>query len=101
MIEVFYLLNCRSLTKSIFQIGVFSNKWIMIGITSMLLLQILFTYLPVMNLVFQTAPLEIDSWLRILALAIVAHSIIEFDKWIRRKFSKKPRSIIRLSCIDI
>jgi hypothetical protein len=54
-----------------------------------------------MNLVFQTAPLEIDSWLRILALAIVAHSIIEFDKWIRRKFSKKPRSIIRLSCIDI
>lgn len=88
MIEVFYLLNCRSLTKSIFQIGVFSNKWIMIGITSMLLIQLVYTYLPVMNLIFQTAPIEIDSWLRILALAIIAYAIIEFDKWIRRKFSK-------------
>jgi Ca2+-transporting ATPase len=91
MIEVFYLLNCRSLTKSIFQIGVFSNKWIMIGIASMLLLQILFTYLPVMNLVFQTASIEIDSWLRIIALAIISYAIIEFDKWIRRKFSKGAR----------
>jgi magnesium-transporting ATPase (P-type) len=94
MIEVFYLLNCRSLTKSIFQVGVFSNKWIMIGIASTSFLQILFTYLPVMNLVFQTAPIEIDSWLRIIALAIISYTIIEFDKWIRRKFSKGARFIV-------
>jgi cation-transporting P-type ATPase F len=89
MIEVLYLLNCRSLTKSIFQIGVFSNKWIIIGITSMLLLQFIYTYLPVMNLIFQSAPIEIASWLRILALAAIAYAIIEFDKWIRRIFVKK------------
>jgi magnesium-transporting ATPase (P-type) len=27
MIELFYLFNCRSLTKSIFRIGFFSNVW--------------------------------------------------------------------------
>jgi magnesium-transporting ATPase (P-type) len=89
MIEVLYLLNCRSLTKSMFQIGVFSNKWIILGITLMLLLQLAYTYLPAMNTVFQSAPIEIDSWLRIFALAAIAYSIIEFDKWIRMAFSKK------------
>lgn len=92
MIEVLYLLNCRSLTKSMFQIGVFSNKWIILGITLMLLLQLAYTYLPAMNTVFQSAPIEIDSWLRIFALAAIAYSIIEFDKWIRMAFSKKKSS---------
>jgi Ca2+-transporting ATPase len=99
MIEVLYLLNCRSLTKSMFQIGVFSNKWIILGITLMLLLQLAYTYLPAMNTVFQSAPIEIDSWLRIFALAAIAYSIIEFDKWIRMAFSKKkiqPNGFARL-----
>jgi magnesium-transporting ATPase (P-type) len=72
-----------------FQIGVFSNKWIIIGITSMLLLQLGYTYFPAMNLVFQSAPIEIDSWLRIFALAAIAYVIIELDKWIRRTLTKK------------
>ncbi len=84
MIEVLYLLNCRSLTKPMFQIGVYSNKWIMLGILLMLLLQIAYTYLPAMNTVFQSAPLELEAWLRILMLAVIAYFIIEFDKWIRR-----------------
>jgi cation-transporting ATPase F len=90
MIEVLYLLNCRSLTKSMFQIGVFSNKWIILGIILMLLLQLVYTYLPAMNIVFQSVPIEIDSWLRIIALAAIAYIIIEFDKWIKRTSSKKP-----------
>jgi cation-transporting P-type ATPase F len=28
MVELFYLFNCRSLTKSMFAIGLFSNRWI-------------------------------------------------------------------------
>jgi hypothetical protein len=58
----------------------------------MLLLQLAYTYLPAMNTVFQSAPIEIDSWLRIFALAAIAYSIIEFDKWIRMAFSKKKSS---------
>jgi len=37
MIEVFYLLNCRSLTQSFLRLGVFSNRWIVIGIAVMIL----------------------------------------------------------------
>jgi cation-transporting P-type ATPase F len=94
IIEVLYLLNCRSLTKSIFQIGVYSNKWIMVGILLMLLLQIAYTYLPAMNTIFQSAPLDLGTWLRILTLAVIAYFIIEFDKWIRRTFKTKARKYL-------
>ena len=32
MVEAFYLLNCRSLTRSIFALGIFSNVWVLLGI---------------------------------------------------------------------
>jgi magnesium-transporting ATPase (P-type) len=100
MIEIAYLLNCRSLTKPIFQIGVYSNKWIMVGILLMLLLQIVYTYLPPMNTIFQSAPLDLETWLRILILAVIAYIIIESDKWIRRVVrSKAGKSLEKIKKI--
>lgn len=91
MIEVLYLLNCRSLVKPIFQIGVLSNRWIIVGILLMFMLQIAYTYLPAMNAVFQSAPLNLEAWLRILGFAVIAYFIIEFDKWIRRTLRRNTR----------
>jgi hypothetical protein len=56
MIELFYLFNCRSLTRSAFRIGFFTNPWVLVGSAVMVVLQLLFTYTPVMNRLFQTAP---------------------------------------------
>ena len=89
MIEVTYLLNCRSLTRSIFQIGVFSNKWIVVGTLAMIILQISFTYIPTMNIVFQTSPIDSEAWIRIIALAIISYIILEVDKWVRRVFGER------------
>ncbi len=61
MVEIFYLLNCRSLTESMFRIGVFSNRWLFVSIGGMLVLQLLFTYLPAMNRLFSTAPIPARS----------------------------------------
>ncbi|MEA3292669.1 MAG: cation-transporting P-type ATPase, partial [Pseudomonadota bacterium] len=41
--ELFYLFNCRSLTRSMFEIGVFSNRWLLSGVAGMILLQLMFT----------------------------------------------------------
>jgi cation-transporting ATPase F len=59
----------------------------------MLSLQIAYTYVPAMNAIFQSAPIDLETWLRILTLAGVAHVIIELDKWIRRTFRSKPRKV--------
>ena len=44
--QAFYLLNCRSLTRSLWSVGWFSNPWIWAGIGAMLALQWAFTYVP-------------------------------------------------------
>ena len=57
MIELTYLFNCRSLTRSMFKIGLFSNPWVLVGSGLMIVLQLLFTYAPFMNKVFHSAPI--------------------------------------------
>jgi Ca2+-transporting ATPase len=85
VVAVFYLFNCRSLNQSIFQIGWFSNPWLWAGVGGMALLQALFTYLPFLNRLLSSAPIEMDSWLRILAVGLISFLVIEFEKWLRRR----------------
>ncbi len=83
VMELFYLFNCRSLTKSVFQLGFFSNAWLFGGVAVMLLIQIVYTYLPVMNTLFQSAPIDLEAWFRIAVAGIVTFAIVEFEKWLR------------------
>ncbi|HQN19830.1 MAG TPA: cation transporting ATPase C-terminal domain-containing protein, partial [Syntrophobacteraceae bacterium] len=83
--ELFYLLNCRSLTKSMFQLGLFSNPWLFVGVTLMALLQVLYTYLPAMNWMFHGAPIPIEAWGYILMAGIIVYLVIGFEKWIRQR----------------
>ncbi len=91
MIELAYLFNCRSLTKSMFRIGVFSNPWVLVGSAAMILLQLLYTYTPVMNRVFQSEPISGRDWLMIIAISIIVHIVVGAEKWLRRgAFAKTP-----------
>lgn len=90
-VEVFYLFNCRSLTQSMFKIGVFSNRWLVAGVLVMIALQLLFTYAPFMHTIMGSAPLGLAAWGRILAVAAGAYAIIEIEKWARRQFSARHR----------
>ena len=80
--EAFYLLNCRSLTRSLLSVGLFSNLWIWGGIASMTLLQIAFTYVPVMNTLFHSAPIGINSWLRVIGVGLIIHLVVALEKWL-------------------
>ena len=81
--ELFYLFNCRSLTQSILTIGVFSNPWLILGVLSMLSLQVLFTYTDVMNHLFHSAPIALGAWLRIIAVGFGVYLIVGLEKWVR------------------
>ncbi|QDV85176.1 cation-transporting P-type ATPase [Planctomycetes bacterium TBK1r] len=85
MVELFYLFNCRSLTKSMFELGVLSNRWIGLGVVSMVVLQLAYAYLPIMNRIFHSAPLGWDAWWRILLTGFATYIIVGFEKWVRRK----------------
>jgi cation-transporting ATPase F len=85
MVELFYLFSCRSLTHSMWRAGLFSNHWILAGITIQIAGQLAITYLPAMTHLFQTAPITPAAWLRILALALAASLIVAIDKRLTRK----------------
>jgi cation-transporting P-type ATPase F len=89
MVEVFYLLNCRSLLHSCFSIGFWSNRWIFVGIAGMLGAQVLLTHTPVMNRLFHTAPMDAGSWLYVTGVGLAAALIVEFEKWIRRRVGRR------------
>lgn len=90
LVELFYLFNCRSLSRSVWSLGLLSNPWVILGCASMLLAQLIFTYVPFMNSVFHSAPIALDSWARILAVALGGYFLVEVEKGLRRILSGKP-----------
>lgn len=80
VVEAFYLFSCRSLTHPLWQIGFWTNKWLLVGVAVQAIGQIAITYLPAMNRVFGTAPIGWDAWLRIGLVAVVASAVVAADK---------------------
>ncbi|MAT16412.1 MAG: carbonate dehydratase [Planctomyces sp.] len=91
MVELFYLFNCRSLTKSMFALGLFTNPWIVVGVVTMVTLQLAFTYLPLMNYLFHTSPIGWDAWWRILLTGVAAYVIVGLEKMLRRQWTERRR----------
>jgi cation-transporting ATPase F len=84
VVAAFYLFSCRSLTRSAWRIGLFSNRWLIVGVTVQAIGQLAITYLPAMNTLFGTAPIGGDVWLRILGIAVAASLVVAVDKRLRR-----------------
>lgn len=84
--QIFYLFNCRSLRFSIFKIGFFSNLYVLFGIGFVVLTQIAFVYLPFMNELFHSSPIEFEAWVLSLAVAVIILPIIALEKWFTKKF---------------
>ncbi len=84
-IEIFYLFNSRSLNHSVFRIGFFTNPWAFAGVAVMIVLQMLYTYMPLANRIFQSAPITVGDWAQILVVAVTVYLLVEFEKAYRRR----------------
>jgi Ca2+-transporting ATPase len=85
LVELFYLFNCRSLTQSMFRLGFFSNPLLFGGVIIMMILQVMYTYMPAMNLMFHSAPISFEAWGRILMISVITSSVVGIEKWLRRR----------------
>ena len=72
MFQLFNVLNMRSLRKSLFKIGIFSNKYIVLSLSISLLLLLSVIYLPWISGIFQFIPLTLKDFL---IITIVTSSI--------------------------
>lgn len=86
MIEAVYLLNCRFLTQSIFSMKIFSGMLpALIAIVSVLLIQLLFTYLPISQRLFGLADISALDWLLIVAASLPTLLVVECEKYLWRR----------------
>ena len=85
VVQAFYLFSCRSLAHSVWRIGLFTNHWLIVGVVVQAVAQLVITYLPAMNTVFQTAPLDIGGWLRIFGIAMVVSLAVGVEKWLQAR----------------
>jgi magnesium-transporting ATPase (P-type) len=88
MVEAFYLFNCRSFTRSAFELGIWTNPWVVGGFCLMIALQMAFTYVPFMNTLFGSAPIGILPWIKITGAALAAYLIIEGEKKLRNRAAR-------------
>ncbi len=85
LFQAIYLLNCRSLTESIFRIGLFSNMHVYYGIATALVLQFCFVYMPPLNALFRTHPLSAADWLAPTVVAVAGLPVVAMEKWFWRR----------------
>ncbi|KAL0209640.1 hypothetical protein RCL1_008478 [Eukaryota sp. TZLM3-RCL] len=62
VVETFYLFDCRSLDRSVFAVGLFSNPMIWFGIGVQFFIHALLLHVPFMQNVFSTVPLTWEYW---------------------------------------
>jgi magnesium-transporting ATPase (P-type) len=76
---------CSSERQSLFARGIFSNKLIIVGIVTEILLIALIDYTPWGHALFGTAPIPLAVWLFILPFALGMLALEELRKWFVRQ----------------
>ncbi len=60
--EWFRAFNARSDEYTVFRLGVFRNRWLVLSISTAIILQLAIVYVPFLQVAFKTVPLDISQW---------------------------------------
>jgi len=87
--QLFYLFNCRKIQLPSLGKGFFNNKNAFIAVAVLIILQLLFSYTPFMNDIFDTINIRAAYWLPPLLAGLAVFFIVELEKFIVVKVMKK------------
>jgi len=88
--QLAYLLNCRFLRRSSFTLDVLrGNRVVWWSALALIALQLLYTYVPFMNALFDSEPLSVQGWLLPIGFSVVIFVAVEALKAIRRRGERR------------
>lgn len=87
--QIGMVFNCRTERASVFKVGLFSNRMVLIGILFELALLSILVYAPFMHKLFNTAPLRLSDWAFLLILPVLIFLLEEGRKAIVRMRDKR------------
>jgi len=84
--QIFYLFGARyQYTSVLSRAGLFGNKAVLYAVGLIILLQVLFTYLPLFQNVFGTAAIPLGDWARLLMFTPLVFILVEVEKRIIKR----------------
>ncbi len=86
--QLFYLFNCRKIETQSIGKGFFSNPYAFWAAGALIVLQMVFVYLPFMNTFFGTRPIAAIYWLYPLAAGALVFLLVELEKFIILRFKQ-------------
>lgn len=83
--EIFYLFNCRHILAPVRSWSdFFGNRYVLIAIAVLAVIQMLFTYTAVMQRLFDTTAIDLAAWARISAFGALLFVMVEIEKYLIR-----------------
>lgn len=83
--QLFHALNGRSFNKSIFKVGIFKNKLLLLSILVGIVLQVIVVQVPFFNGIFTTVPLSLKDWEIVVGLSMSVIPVNEIIKFFKKK----------------
>jgi len=93
--QLFHSYNCRSLTESLFKIGPFTNRSLLLATGVSFALQMVVVYIPPLQTIFKTEPLSLFDWVLVVAISSLPLWGSELYKAIRRLKTARVNSPTR------
>jgi Ca2+-transporting ATPase len=83
--QFFQTWNSRSESMSVFRMSPLSNPLLFFAIVTSILAQLAVIYAPGLSWIFQTEPLTVAEWAKIIVMSLSVILVVEIDKWLRRR----------------
>ncbi|HIH61904.1 MAG TPA: cation-transporting P-type ATPase, partial [Methanobacteriales archaeon] len=87
MAQIGNLLTCQTMRSSVFEIGLFKNRWIIWGILFELIILSSIIYVPQLQPIFGTTPLGFKEWAYLISFIPIVFMADEIRKLVFRHFS--------------
>jgi magnesium-transporting ATPase (P-type) len=83
--EIVYLFNCRFLVASSASVrGLLGSRHALLAVAALVPLQLAFTYVPPMQVLFDTAGIDFDAWAWVLGFGAALFLVVEAEKAVLR-----------------
>ncbi|MDE1889714.1 MAG: cation-translocating P-type ATPase [Planctomycetota bacterium] len=83
--QLFHSFNCRNINLSLFEIGIFTNKKLLIATGISLAMQIAIVHIPYFEGIFKVTPLGTKDWFIVFGFSSLIFIIMEIVKYSKRK----------------
>jgi len=83
--QLIHVFECKSEKRSIFEIPIFNNLWLVFSVLTSLGQLLGVVYMPILQNLFKTVPLTLDEWMPVAGFSLLAPVVSSFFRGIKRK----------------